>query len=716
MQASCPPRRSQAIRKVGSVAKKEAVCYNGKGLPTLRLSFGTPMPLQIGSVLRNRYRIDSVLGRGGMGAVFRAEDANLGVVVAVKENLFTTDDYARQFRREANILASLRHPNLPRVTDHFVIEGQGQYLVMDFIEGEDLRQRLERDGAPDEGVVADWFLEVADALAYLHSRNPPVLHRDVKPGNIRITPDGRAILVDFGLAKVVGESGSTTTGAKAMTPGFSPPEQYGTGRTDPRTDVYSMGASMYAALTAEIPEDSLERAMGRAELTPLRKRNSSVTPAVAQVVEKSLAVRPEDRFQSTGEFAVALRAAGGPTRTTAARHYPYLEKTKVSGGNTLAVGGIPASRTEAVRSGVPRWVFVAGALGALAILGAILLPGLGSILGGGNGGASLTPRSPTAAGVGGSSSTSGGPSPTGIAAASSATTVSAGGATQTPAPTPIGGGIGQIAFASARTGLPQVFLMNVDGTDIQQITTNADGACQPSWAPDGQRLVFTSPCRVNQVTYPGSGLWIINLDGSSMEPLRTEPGGDYDPAWGPDGNLIAFTSIRNVRPQVFVYDLETGEATALSDRFDYDSQAVWAPDGSLIAFASTRSEEQQLYVGGAQGWAHDRLARGGVLDAHPDWSHDGGRVLYERQLGGVPRLFVIRNEERGGTGQQICPEGPLAVQPMAEGSWSPDDQWITMETWPTGSNHDIAIMTNACSNYILLAGHPAADFDPAWRP
>lgn len=674
------------------------------------------MPLQIGSVLRNRYRIDSVLGRGGMGAVYRAEDTNLGVVVAVKENLFTTEDYARQFRREANILAILRHPNLPRVTDHFVIEGQGQYLVMDFIEGEDLRQKLERDGAADESVVADWFLEVADALAYLHSRNPPILHRDVKPGNIKITPDGRAILVDFGLAKVVGESGSTTTGAKAMTPGFSPPEQYGTGRTDPRTDVYSLGASMYAALTAEIPEDSLERAMGRAELTPLRKRNSSVTPAVAQVVEKSLAVRPEDRFQSTGEFAVALRAAGGTTRTTAGRHYPYLEKTKVSGGNTLAVGGIPTSRAEPVRGGLPRWVIVAGGIGALAILGAIALSGLGSILVGRNGGATPTSGSATA-GAGGATSTSAGPSLTGIAAVSSATTVSAGGVTQTPGPTPIGGGVGQIAFASARTGLPQIFLMNVDGTGITQITKNTDGACQPSWAPDGQRLVFTSPCRVNQVTYRGSGLWIINLDGTPPQPLPTEPGGDYDPSWGPDGNQIAFASIRNVQPQLVLYDLTTREATALSGRFAYDSQPSWAPDGSLIAFASTRSEEQQLYVGGAQGGDADRLARGGKLDAHPDWSpHDGVWILYERQLGGVPRLFVIRNEDRGGTGQQICPEGPLAVQPMAEGSWSPDDQWITMETWPTGSNHDIAIMTNACSNYTLLAAHPAADFDPAWRP
>jgi len=180
------------------------------------------MPLKKGTRLKERYRIEGVLGQGGMGAVYHAFDENLGVAVAVKENLFTTAEYARQFEREARILASLRHANLPRVTDHFVIEGEGQYLVMDFIQGGDLRERLEHSGSVPEAEALPWFLEICDALAYLHSRRPPILHRDIKPGNIKIMPDGRAILVDFGLAKIVEHGGTTTTGAKAMTPGFSP--------------------------------------------------------------------------------------------------------------------------------------------------------------------------------------------------------------------------------------------------------------------------------------------------------------------------------------------------------------------------------------------------------------------------------------------------------------------------------------------------------------
>src|SRR5512134_1605631 len=127
------------------------------------------MTLERGSLLNNRYKIIEILGQGGMGSIYRAVDENLGVEVAVKENLFTTEDYARQFRREAVILANLRHPNLPRVTDHFVNEGQGQYLVMDYIEGEDLRQRMDRVGMISEDEAITIGAAVCDALTYLDS-------------------------------------------------------------------------------------------------------------------------------------------------------------------------------------------------------------------------------------------------------------------------------------------------------------------------------------------------------------------------------------------------------------------------------------------------------------------------------------------------------------------------------------------------------------------
>ena len=279
------------------------------------------MTLEKNTLLHNRYRILEILGQGGMGSVYRAIDENLGVAVALKENLFTTEEYMRQFRLEAVILANLRHPNMPRVSDHFELGDQGQYLVMDFIEGEDLRNRMDRLGMITEDDAAQIGAAMCDALTYLHSRKPPILHRDIKPGNVKITPDGHIFLVDFGLAKVYqGDNQATTTGARAMTPGYSPPEQYGTARTDPRTDFYSLGATLYAALCGVIPEDGLARAMDNAQLTPLRKRNPKVSRRFASAIEKAMAVDPSDRFQSAEDFKKALLGASSKTRQLPGNH------------------------------------------------------------------------------------------------------------------------------------------------------------------------------------------------------------------------------------------------------------------------------------------------------------------------------------------------------------------------------------------------------------
>jgi len=267
------------------------------------------MSLNQGDLLRERYRIIEVMGHGGMGSIFRAVDENLGLEVAVKENLFTIEDYARQFRREATILANLRHPNLPRVSDHFSLEDQGQYLIMDYIEGEDLQERLERLGPFEEEEVVFIGASICDALSYMHSRDSIVLHRDIKPANVRITPRGEVYLVDFGLAKVMHGDQTTTTGARAMTMGFSPPEQYGAARTDARTDIYSLGATLYTALTGFTPEDSLAQTMDQEELTPVRERNPKISKRVAEAVEKALQVHPSHRFQMAAEFKNELLKA-----------------------------------------------------------------------------------------------------------------------------------------------------------------------------------------------------------------------------------------------------------------------------------------------------------------------------------------------------------------------------------------------------------------------
>ncbi len=265
------------------------------------------MPIPTGQVFRNRYRIVNKLRQGGMGAVYRAWDLNLKKPVALKENLEIGLDAQEQFDREANILANLSHPNLPRVTDHFFLQKQGQYLVMDFIEGEDLENMVDRLGPIPEETAVGWFLQISSALDYMHSQPAPIIHRDIKPANIRITPEGRAILVDFGIAKFYGHDRVTMDGAKAVTPGFSPLEQYHAG-TDVRSDIYSLGSTLYTVVTGELIPESTRRAMGEASLIPPRQLQSDLSPALEAVILKAVEVQPERRYQSAAELLTALKA------------------------------------------------------------------------------------------------------------------------------------------------------------------------------------------------------------------------------------------------------------------------------------------------------------------------------------------------------------------------------------------------------------------------
>ncbi len=576
------------------------------------------MTLERGALLYNRYRIIEILGQGGMGSIYRAVDDNLGVEVAVKENLFTTEEFARQFRREAIILASLKHPNLPRVSDHFVIEGQGQYLVMDYIEGEDLRERMDRASSIPEDETIVVGVAISDAMAYMHTQRPPVLHRDIKPGNVRIAPNGHIFLVDFGLAKIVQGGQQTATGARAMTPGYSPPEQYGAARTDHRSDVFSLGATMYAAVTGTIPEDSLARTMEQLELTPVRKRNPKVSRRLASAIEKALAVHPDDRFQSAGEFKQALLSARGITLrrfaeqgtlppSTLKEDDPAFDDTSPFDDDAPVVvspainahSGLPLPASTPLPSNLDldQVNFAAATskhsrgkrrrsclLTILSLISLLIIGGAAAYL--------LNPGLPnqimemypqvaalfvtpiTEPVITPQPSSSPLPSPTedNEEAVVKATSTSAiqtvpptatpeltftatlqltptethtPQPTSTPLATPMGGGFGQIAFASDRSGLPQVWLINADGTNLQQITNTQQGACQPSWSPDGMQIVFISPCDTHRERYSGASLFIINVDGTEMMPLPTVGGGDYDPAWSPDGEKIVFTTLRD---------------------------------------------------------------------------------------------------------------------------------------------------------------------------
>lgn len=299
------------------------------------------MPLNPGQTIIDRYRITKLLGQGGFGAVYRAWDLNLEASCAIKENLDTSPEIQEQFRREAVILANLAHPNLPRVRDHFYIPGQGQYLVMDFVQGEDLRQKLDRLGCPlPESQVLPWIEQVCDALRYLHSQYPPIIHRDIKPDNIKITPGGKAMLVDFGIAKIFHPRIGTGQGARAITPGYSPVEQYGKSGTDARSDVYSLGATLYTLMTNQEPPESIMRNLGT-ELIPPCRLNTALSPGMERVIQKAMEVLPDDRYPSVAVMMTNLHHQPAVQVTTPITPISPYDST---GGSSLPISQKPKER------------------------------------------------------------------------------------------------------------------------------------------------------------------------------------------------------------------------------------------------------------------------------------------------------------------------------------------------------------------------------------
>ncbi len=279
-----------------------------------------PLPLKTGDVLRGRYKIQKIIGQGGSGSIYLADDIRLsGRQCALKEvehNSSLPNEMIKeardQFFREATVLARLDHPNLPKVSDFFSI-GTRDYLIMDYVPGEDLRTIMlkakQKNQFLSEIDVLSWISQLSDALIYLHEQETPILHRDIKPSNLKLTPSGLLKLVDFGLVKVAAPGEVTITIVQGQgTALYTPLEQYGgdEGHTDIRSDIFSMGATMYHLLTNTAPIDARQRFLDPNALRAPRSINPDINSRTEKCILWAMNLHPNDRPENVNSFRQAL--------------------------------------------------------------------------------------------------------------------------------------------------------------------------------------------------------------------------------------------------------------------------------------------------------------------------------------------------------------------------------------------------------------------------
>ncbi len=297
--------------------------------------------LEPGTLLNDRYRIMRVIGKGGMGTVYQAEHVRLDTILAVKEVRapqtagVDSQSLLEQCEHEARFLVKLHHPNLPQVTDAF-LENNRFFIIMEYIDGVTLeaRQHLVGSEGIPVGTVIEWALQVADVLAYLHSQDPPIIFRDLKPANVMIEMSGRIRLIDFGIARRF-QPGAVKDTNLLGSVGYSPPEQFGRHQTDTRTDIYSFGATLHNLLTGRDPSHAPFK------FAPVRSLNPAVPDSLSRLIDCCLRLDADARPQSVHEIAMELLTIRDtlPAPVESPPGYP------VAVGDAPAVPTLPVSPT-----------------------------------------------------------------------------------------------------------------------------------------------------------------------------------------------------------------------------------------------------------------------------------------------------------------------------------------------------------------------------------
>ena len=708
-------------------AKKCAVCP-----ATLRGLLGE------NTILHDRFKVTSVLGFGAMGAVYLAQDERLvGRRCAIKENRPNEDEnpdvlarIKEQFLDEAHVLARLDHPVLPKVSDYF-IEHDWEYLVMDYVEGEDLESRLKREEAPlPEELVLSWVDQVLDALIYLHNQQPkPIIHRDIKPANLRVNVQGRVKLVDFGLVKLLDtENPETKIELRGLgTPAYAPLEQFAGSEehTDARSDIYALGATVYQLLTNQVPVDVHQRLLHPPFLRPPRELNPELSEQTEAVILRAMAIHPDDRFQSAEEMRQAL--------------LPGEQPVAVPVAPAAAPAPEPAPPPDQP-TGVSRSLWIFGLLGLIVLL--IVVGGLAFTLFGNQSVVepSVEPPDDTTPGPQAAEPTpigtiqTLGDAPTVVPTSVVPTTVPntptadepVVQATPTPTleptvePTVTATSTPRISQSSrlASSSLAGTIAYPVfNGTDYDIFFGQADGsgtrlfrsrASQPAFSPDGLRIAFRS--------WRPESRGLIVTDSSGASPiLITTFFEDQLPTWTPDGSEIILHTRRSGDRRSELFKVKSSEARGESDflaqgeypsigrsgqlvfkgweatgkglrlantnlgdlqpltDIDLDTAPALSPNGQRIAFMSRRDGNWEIYIVNADGSGLRRLTENSAQDGLPTWSPDGRAIAFVSNRGGSWAVWAMT--PTGADQQQLfamegSPDGFVGSDRDASRGWA----------------------------------------------
>lgn len=644
--------------------------------------------LEAGTLLQNRYRIQRRIGGGGMGVVYLAEDTRLvGRQCAIKEmspaQLAPGDrNWAIQaFRQEAQLLANLHHPGLTHVTDFFP-EGGNWYLVMEYIHGETLEARLAR--APGGRFPLEEALRITrqlcEVLDYLHHQQPPVVFRDLKPGNVMLDEKGQVKLIDFGIARFF-KAGRTQDTVNLGTPGYAAPEQYGgMGQTDPRSDIYSLGVLLHQMVTGYNPVS----AVTPFPLPDPRSLQANLPPNVVLTLGRALQLQPHLRYSTVRDLCQDLFAGEAPPQ----RSQP------------------PARPSTVRRTGI--WIGLGLGVFIFMLLGGGVLA-LGLL----NGWKGFSPefRSRELPAI--SSPTLSQPSQPMVEALPTITPASATPRPPTPTPRPpatlqptvapttpppVSGPL-RLAYVKGDVGNTDIYVADAEGRNAVCVACRACDEAEPAWSPDGNWIVYQSNCEGSY------DIWKVSSAGGTPIRLTTAAATDErEPNWSPLGQHIAYrvnaaNADRNADGTLQVMRADGTGAYSVAGQ---GRAPVFSPSGTQLAFMSQRSGTWQIYVYDFQSDMITQMTQCGVNCRWPAWSPDGEYLIYHSTTGpsSVTADTIWRLSIYGGAPVQVV-TGSHAGRP----SWS-SQGWIVFNS----DNGIEVVNSNGGQRRTLIPG------DQHWAP